>query len=72
MRRKVLSFAELVKKNKEDILKDEKQIAKIEEQLETRRERKMRLLQYSKQEEVDVEEISGSVRNRNSENRFNT
>jgi hypothetical protein len=36
MKRKV-SFAELVKKNKEDILKDRLMMAKIEERLDTRR-----------------------------------
>jgi len=36
MKRKV-SFAELVKKNKEDILKDKQMVAKIEERLDARR-----------------------------------
>jgi hypothetical protein len=35
MKRKV-SFVELVKKNKEDLLKDKKQVAKIEERLDAR------------------------------------
>jgi len=36
MKKKRMNFVELVKKNKEELLKDPEQLAKIEERLETR------------------------------------